>query len=265
MALSDQVTSLYLLREAGALTDQQFRDAKELTLQEAAAACDDGNVPGVMCGDGVRKGGLFSKAPEPTPREMVRQHQRTIRQSCRGLDREREKLAREEAKLKVNIKKEAKAQRMDVVRIMAKDMVRLRQNQAKMLRMKTRMESVSRELSVMASTAEMGKAMQGVGRVMGQMNRSMNLAGMQQVMMEFQREGQKMDMVGDMMGDAIDDAMGDDEAEADEMVDQVMEEITLELKAKIDVPAVAKEQLGQQQQEGDMDDLAARLSALRKE
>lgn len=53
---------------------------------------------------------LFGR--KKTPAEMLRQHQRTITKAQRELDRERERLERQEKKLIADIKKSAKANQM---------------------------------------------------------------------------------------------------------------------------------------------------------
>lgn len=84
---------------------------------------------------------------------------------------------------------------------------------------------------------QMMQSMKGATRILGSMNRSMNLPALQRIAMEFERENEMMDQRQEMMDDAVDDAMGvDDEAEGDEVVDQVLEEIGVDLRQAVSIP-----------------------------
>lgn len=83
------------------------------------------------------------------------------------------------------------------------------------------------------------QSMKGATRVLGSMNRSMNLPGLQRIAMEFERENEMMDQRQEMMDDAVDDAMGvDDEAEGDEVVEQVLEEVGVDLRQAVSTPPI---------------------------
>jgi charged multivesicular body protein 2A len=84
---------------------------------------------------------------------------------------------------------------------------------------------------------QMMQSMKGATRILGSMNRSMNLPALQRIAMEFERENEMMDQRQEMMDDAVDDAMGvDDEAEGDEVVEQVLEEIGVDLRQAVSFP-----------------------------
>lgn len=84
---------------------------------------------------------------------------------------------------------------------------------------------------------QMMQSMKGATRILGSMNRSMNLPALQRIAMEFERENEMMDQRQEMMDDAVDDAMGvDDEAEGDEVVEQVLEEIGVDLRQAVSTP-----------------------------
>jgi charged multivesicular body protein 2A len=81
----------------------------------------------------------------------------------------------------------------------------------------------------------MGDAMKGVTKAMGQMNRQLNLPGLQRIMQEFERQNERMEMVSEVMGDAIDDALeGDEEEEeTEELVNQVLDEIGIDINQEV--------------------------------
>merc|ERR1719482_2067812 len=110
----------------------------------------------------------------------------------------------------------AKEGRVDSAKIMAKDLVRTRAYIKKMYKMKSHMEAVSLRLQTMQSSAQMAQSMKGVVKVMGTMNKKMNLPQIQQIMMEFEKQNEVMGMKDEMMQDAMDDAFADDEDEDEE-------------------------------------------------
>ena len=74
------------------------------------------------------------------------------------------------------------------------------------------------------------QSMKGATKLLGSMNRQMNLPALQRIAMEFERENDIMDQRQEMMDDAIDDAMGmEDEEEGEEVVNQVLDEIGVDL------------------------------------
>ncbi len=60
-----------------------------------------------------------------TADQQLRQNQRALNRAMRDLDRERVKMEQQEKKIIMDIKKMAKLNQMDAVKIMAKDLVRL--------------------------------------------------------------------------------------------------------------------------------------------
>jgi division protein CdvB (Snf7/Vps24/ESCRT-III family) len=83
------------------------------------------------------------------------------------------------------------------------------------------------------------QSMKGATRILGSMNRSMNLPALQRIAMEFERENDIMDQRQEMMDDAIDDITGvDEEEESDLVVEQVLEEIGVDLRQAVGLPHI---------------------------
>jgi len=94
-------------------------------------------------------------------------------------------------------------------------------------------------LQTVRTNEQMMQSMKGATRILGSMNRSMNLPALQRIAMEFERENEIMDQRQEMMDDAVDDAMGvDDEAEGDEVVEQVLEEIGVDLRQAVSIQSI---------------------------
>jgi len=135
-----------------------------------------------------------------------------------------------------DIKKEAKEGRVDSAKIMAKDLVRTRGYIKKMYKMKSHMEAVSLRLQTMQSSAQMAQSMKGVVKVMGTMNKKMNLPQIQKIMMEFEKQNEMMGMKEEMMEDAMDDAFADDEDEDEEenVLGSILAELGVEMGNKFE-------------------------------
>ncbi|OQR69605.1 charged multivesicular body protein 2a-like [Tropilaelaps mercedesae] len=170
-----------------------------------------------------------------TPEEMLRENQRALNKAIRDLDRERVKMEQQEKKLIADIKKMAKENQMDSVKIMARDLVRTRRYIKKFLLMKANVQGVSLKIQTLRSQNAMAQAMRGVTRAMGSMNRQLNLPQIQKIMMDFEKQSMIMDSKEDMINDVMDDAMEDegDEEETEEIVNQVLDELGLQLAAKL--------------------------------
>eukprot|EP01064_Diplonema_japonicum_P037336 TRINITY_DN8700_c0_g1_i1.p1 TRINITY_DN8700_c0_g1~~TRINITY_DN8700_c0_g1_i1.p1 ORF type:complete len:230 (+),score=73.18 TRINITY_DN8700_c0_g1_i1:51-692(+) len=208
-------------------------------------------------------GNLFKK--KKTPEEQMREYKRSIDKTIRELERERTKMQNQEKKLVAEMRKMAKSNQTESLRIMAKDLVRTRASCTQFYKMKAQMQAVSLRLQTLNSTAAMAKAMQGVTKSMKMMNAKMNIPAMQKVMMEFEKQNEIMGMKSDMMDDAIDDVMNDEvdeEEETEALVNQVLDEIGLEFSSKV---GVANDRIGPQEEAaGEDDDLQSRLDKLRK-
>ncbi|KAK9463862.1 Snf7 family [Lipomyces oligophaga] len=168
-----------------------------------------------------------------TPQERLRKHQRALEKAQRELERERIKLEQQEKKLVADIKKSAKANQIGACKIQAKDLVRTRRYIQKFYQMRTQLQAVSLRIQTVRSNEQMMQSMKGATRLLGSMNRSMNLPALQKIAMEFEKENDIMDQRQEMMDDAIDDAMEDDEEESDEVVNQVLDEIGIDLSQSL--------------------------------
>lgn len=192
----------------------------------------------------------------------------------RDLDRERAKMEQQEKKLIADIKKMAKDNQMDAVKVMAKDLVRTRRYVKKFILMRANIQAVSLKVQTLRSQNAMAMAMKGVTRALMSMNKQMNLPQIQKIMHEFERQSEIMDMKEEMMNDAIDDVIGDedDEEEGEAVVTQILDELGVQLNQQLsDLPAAGGSlSTGQTNRTpvavADADaDLQARLDNLRRE
>eukprot|EP00359_Climacostomum_virens_P005276 CAMPEP_0204905816 /NCGR_PEP_ID=MMETSP1397-20131031/5636_1 /ASSEMBLY_ACC=CAM_ASM_000891 /TAXON_ID=49980 /ORGANISM="Climacostomum Climacostomum virens, Strain Stock W-24" /LENGTH=186 /DNA_ID=CAMNT_0052074751 /DNA_START=285 /DNA_END=845 /DNA_ORIENTATION=- len=185
----------------------------------------------------------------------------------RELDRERNKLKLQEAKLIQEIKKLAKQNQTKSVKILAKDLVRTRTQTAKFYEMSSQLKGVEMRITTMKSTQAMGEALQGATKAMVSMGKTMNLPELNRIMQEFARENQRMDLTSEVMDDAINLAVGDadEEEEADQVVNQVLAEIGVEITGSLESGPMRTldRPVRQEESKHEVEDLESRLAKLR--
>lgn len=201
-------------------------------------------------------------------KEVIRDQKRMVERSVRALERDRANLERDEKKLIMDIKKQAKANQMKSVKIMAKDLVRIRKHQEKFVNLTAQLRAISLQMTSMASTQALTESMKKVTRSMMALNSQVNLPQLQKVMQEFAKQSEQMEMKQEMVGDALGDAMDgeEDEKETDEIVNQVLDEIGVSLQdGLVDVPgSKIKQQENVKEEQADKA-LEARLNNLNGE
>lgn len=109
-------------------------------------------------------GNLLGK--EKPLKEVLRENKRMITRAIRELDRERTALEREEKRLTIDIKKAAKENQMNAVKIMAKDLVRTRAHVTKFIEMRSHLQSCGLKLQTVKSHQAMGDAMKNTTKAM---------------------------------------------------------------------------------------------------
>ncbi|CAI7582043.1 hypothetical protein N7509_005524 [Penicillium cosmopolitanum] len=211
-----------------------------------------------------------------TPAERLRKHQRALDRTQRELDRERTKLENQEKKLVQDIKKSAKNGQIGACKIQAKDLVRTRRYIQKFYQMRTQLQAISLRIQTVRSNEQMMQSMKGATKLLGGMNRQMNLPGLQRIAMEFERENEIMDERQEMMDDAIDEATGmeGEEEEGEDIIKEVLDGIGVDLGQQLgetpsDIQKAPAEETRVAQAIGggahtDDDDLQARLDSLRR-
>lgn len=202
--------------------------------------------------------------PKMTPKEQMREYRRGLKRAIREIDRERLKLQNEEKKLIAEIKKLAKLNNVGPVKVMAKDLVRLRRHVNKFYEMKSQISGIDLRLQTMSSTQTMASVLRGVTPVLSSINKQMNLPELNNLMKEFYKENQKMEMTEEMMGDAVDMALDheDDDLQTDQVVNEVLSEIGVDIAGQLEfgaVPALRKQEV----EESKSSALEERFAALR--
>ncbi|KAI9217795.1 Snf7 family [Blastocladiella britannica] len=200
----------------------------------------------------------------------MRKQQRELKTSERSLDRDDLQLQRQEKQVEAEIKRAARAGNQAQCRALAKQLIAVRNQRAKLLAAKTQIRSVGLKSQTAASSMAIAASLKGATKVMASANKQASVEKLQETLMGFERESMAMDMREEMMADAIDGVMDDedDEQEGEDILSQVLDEIGIEVASRLPsagrVPLAAAAAAAPLQAEDDeADAMVRRLEALR--
>ncbi|XP_059660332.1 vacuolar protein sorting-associated protein 2 homolog 3 [Cornus florida] len=208
---------------------------------------------------------IFAK--KPTAKEALRQSKKEMANATRGVEREITALQVEEKKLVAEIKRTAKTGNEAATKILARQLIRLRQQIAKLQGSRAQMRGIATHTQAMSAQSSVAVGLTGASKVMGSMNKQMDPAKQAMVIREFQKQSAQMDMSTEMMSDAIDDSLDNDEAEeeTEELTNQVLDEIGVDVASQLS--AAPKGKIAGKKTEdvssSGIDELEKRLAALR--
>ncbi|KAL9436105.1 hypothetical protein AB3S75_022215 [Citrus x aurantiifolia] len=176
---------------------------------------------------------IFSK--KPNPKEALRESKREMQHATRGMEKEIGALQQEEKKLVAEIKRTAKTGNEGATKILARQLIRLRQQIANLQGSRAQIRGIATHTQAMHAHSSVAVGMKGASKAMAAMNKQMEPAKQAKVMREFQKQSAQMDMTTEMMSDAIDDALDNDEAEeeTEELTNQVLDEIGVDVASQL--------------------------------
>ncbi|CAI9107601.1 OLC1v1006994C1 [Oldenlandia corymbosa var. corymbosa] len=208
---------------------------------------------------------IFSK--KPTAKEALRQSKREMSNATRGIEREINTLQLEEKKLVAEIKKSAKTGNEAATKILARQLIRLRQQIANLQGSRAQMRGIATHTQAVSAQSSVAVGIKGATKAMSSMNKQMDPAKQMKVMRDFQKQSAQMDMTTEMMSDTIDDVLDDDEAEdeTEELTNQVLDEIGVDVASQLSTAPKGKI-AGKNTEDvssSGIDDLEKRLAALR--
>ncbi|CAH8530088.1 unnamed protein product [Dicrocoelium dendriticum] len=178
--------------------------------------------------------------------EQLRANKRAVARAVRELDSEKRRLEQDNTRLKGEIKKLAKQNEMDPVRILAKQLIRNNHYIKRFTLMRTNLEV--RCISV-SHHHTLGRGIEIANSQIHQRDGSdyethhsgyeahecfSRLPQLQQIMMKFEKESGMLDAKEEMMSDAIDDALGDDDVdESENVVNAILAELGIEMNEQL--------------------------------
>ncbi|KAG5250448.1 SNF7 family protein [Salix suchowensis] len=192
---------------------------------------------------------LFNKKPDP--KEALRDSKRGMQNATRGLEKEIGALQQEEKKLVAEIKRTAKTGNEAATKILARQLIRLRQQIANLQGSRAQMRGIATHTQAMHAQSSVAVGLKGANKAMETMNKQMAPEKQMKVIREFQKQSAQMDMTA--------------EEETDELTSQVLDEIGVDVSSQLS--AAPKGKIAGKNREGasssGTDELEKRLAALR--
>lgn len=208
---------------------------------------------------------IFGK--KPSAKEVLRDSKREMATATRGVEREIGRLQSEEKKLIAEIKRTAKSGNEAATKVLARQLVRLRQQITNLQANRAQMRGIATHTQAMYANTSVAAGMKGASKAMGAMNKQMDPAKQLKVMQEFQKQSAQMDITTEMMSDSIDDVLDNDEAEeeTEDLTNQVLDEIGVDIASQLS--SAPKGRIAgknvQSSESSDVEELEKRLAALR--
>ncbi|WCJ24427.1 hypothetical protein M5689_006387 [Euphorbia peplus] len=214
---------------------------------------------------------IFKK--KTSPKEALRESKRDMAVATRGIEREIASLQLEEKKLVAEIKQTAKTGNEAATKILARQLVRLRQQITNLQGSRAQIRGVATHTQALYASTSISTGMKGATKAMVAMNKQMAPAKQVKVIKEFQKQSAQMDMTIEMMSESIDETLDKDEAEeeTEELTNQVLDEIGVDIASQLssapkgriaarNAPNVVKSS----GPAADVEDLEKRLASLRR-
>ncbi|KAG0467098.1 hypothetical protein HPP92_018106 [Vanilla planifolia] len=155
--------------------------------------------------------------------------------ATRGIEREISSLQLEEKKLVMEIKQTAKTGNEAATKILARQLIRLRQQITNLQESRAQLRGVATHTQAMHASTSVSAGMKGASKAMAAMNKEMEPAKQAKIMKEFQKQSTQMDMTLEMMSESIDETLDKDEAEeeTEELTNQVLDEIGVDIASQL--------------------------------
>ena len=176
---------------------------------------------------------IFKKKVDP--KEALRTSKREMSVATRGVEREIGSLQMEEKKLVAEIKNTAKTGNEAATKILARQLVRLRQQIVNLQGTRAQIRGVATHTQAMYAGTSISAGMKGASKAMAAMNKQLEPTKQMKQMREFQKQSSQLDMTLEMMSDAIDETLDKDEAEeeTEELTNQVLDEIGVDVALQL--------------------------------
>ncbi|XP_049384621.1 vacuolar protein sorting-associated protein 2 homolog 2 [Solanum stenotomum] len=176
---------------------------------------------------------IFKK--KTSPKEALRSSKREMAVATRGIEREISSLQMEEKKLVAEIKQTAKTGNEAATKILARQLVRLRQQIVNLQGSRAQIRGVATHTQALYASTSMSTGMKGATKAMSAMNKQMAPAKQVKVIREFQKQSSQLDMTIEMMSESIDETLDKDEAEeeTEELTNQVLDEIGVDIASQL--------------------------------
>lgn len=177
---------------------------------------------------------LFGGA-RPSGADCLRDYQRKIAASARGMEREVARLDQQERVLQKDLAKCATDSNLEAATSKAKEMVRLRAHRSRVRGMKGHMTALSQQLHTVQSTNKMQETLANTARMLQGLNSRTDAVGVARMLAEFEKQNTLMANKQEVMEDTLDSTFEvEGELEAtNEAVLTVLQEAGLDVQHRL--------------------------------
>lgn len=202
---------------------------------------------------------LFGGA-RPSSAASLKDYQRKIAASARGVQREGARLEGREAQIRRELEKLVKSDKIDEAKDKATELVRLRAHRDKLRRMGSHLQALGQQLQAVHSADKMQEILGATALILQGLNSRLDAVTVQRMLAEYERQNSLMANKSEVVDDALDtmfEVDGEEQATS-ETVALVLREAGLDTMAKLGSGASRRGE-----SHGTDVDLASRLHALR--
>lgn len=202
---------------------------------------------------------LFGGA-RPSSAASLKDYQRKIAASARGVQREGARLEGREAQIRRELEKLVKSDKIDEAKDKATELVRLRAHRDKLRRMGSHLQALGQQLQAVHSADKMQEILGATALILQGLNSRLDAVTVQRMLAEYERQNSLMANKSEVVDDALDtmfEVDGEEQATS-ETVALVLREAGLDTMAKLGSGASRRGE-----PHGTDVDLASRLHALR--
>ncbi|KAH8739747.1 hypothetical protein FG386_001454 [Cryptosporidium ryanae] len=159
--------------------------------------------------------------------EELDKNKRAISKAIREVDREIQKLQKEELRLQREIKAAIEKGYTESAKIFSKDTLKVRRQMEKLNLARSQLMAAELRLTSVKSQIQVNNTLSNLNSVMGKVNELTELSSIQTVLKSYAREADKFEVKGEIINESIDVALGNDPGfeDEDELAERIYEEI----------------------------------------
>ncbi len=171
----------------------------------------------------------------PANQDSLRDYQRRIAGSARGMEREIRRQDTLEGRLQRELSKCAQDNKIDLATAKAKEMVRLRAHRARLYTMKEHMTGLAQQLQTVQSSAKMQETIAVTARMLQSLNAKFDAPAVARMLADFEKQNVLIANKQEIVEDTLDSAF-EVEGETDatgEAVLEVLQGVGLDLRGRL--------------------------------
>jgi charged multivesicular body protein 2A len=204
---------------------------------------------------------LFGGARQAN-QDSLRDYQRKVAASARGMDREIGRMDTQEKRLQQELAKHASTEgKLELATTKAKELVRLRAHRARLYTMKGHLTGLAQQLQTVQSTTKIQETLAITAHMLQGLNSRVDAGSVMRMLAEFEKQNILMTNKQELMDDTLDSTLevdGEQDAMTDAVLD-VLQEAGLDINARLARPFSAKNMEEKAGLDGDLENRLQRL------